>query len=244
MSIWKRIARIFGSRKNGEAGDVDALRETLDSSYRTQRELLQRVRRGVADVATSGKRIEIQIAQLRQQAARLDETARASVACGDDEAARDSLTRKVTLHKTIDRLETQRGELSAQEGKLQDSAQEIEAKIEQFRIRKDTLAARQTAAEARSEINTATTGISSQMGGVGRVLDEAERRTRELEAHADAVDELVKDGVIAGPGGDEHSTASFDRQFDALTSDADVDEQLEALKAGLPAGDGHGQDTL
>ena len=40
-------------------------RETLDYSYEKQLELLTKVKRGVADVATSRKRIEIQMQQLQ-----------------------------------------------------------------------------------------------------------------------------------------------------------------------------------
>ncbi len=244
MSIWKRIMRIFRSRKNGGAADVDALREKLDESYRSQLDLLQRVRRGVADVATSRKRVELQIAQLKQQATQLDDAARSAVANGNDDDARAALTRKVTLEKTIESLTTQHEGLKTEEDKLDDSAQDIQTKIEEFRLRKDTLTARQTAAEARSQINSATTGISSSMSDVGQAISAAEQRTRELEAHADAVDELVADGVISGPGSDEHSTASFDSQFDKLSSGDDVDRQLEALKSGATGGDGNGQDAV
>lgn len=244
MSIWKRILRIFRSRKNADFGDVEALREKLDDSYRSQLDLLQRVRRGVADVATSRKRVEIQIAQLRQQATQLDGVARSAVADGNDDDARAALTRKVTLEKTIESLSTQHEGLKAEEDKLDDSAQDIQTTIEEFRLRKDTLTARQTAAEARSRINSATTGITSSMSDVGQAITAAEKRTRELEAHADAVDELVADGVISGPGSDEHSTASFDSQFDELSSMDDVDKQLDALKAGTAGGDGNGQDPV
>lgn len=249
MSIWKRIARIFRSRKNRDAGGIESLREKLDSSYRTQLDLLQRVRRGVADVATSRKRIELQIAQLKQQGTQLDDTARNAVAGGNDGDARSALTRKVTLEKAIDGLESQHAGLKADEENLEDSAQQIQIKIEEFRLRKDTLSARYTAAAARAEINSATTGISSQMGAVGQAVKAAEQHTRELEAHADAVDELVRGGVISGPGEDAHSTEAFDRQFEALGSSIDpdgqdVDRQLDALKSAAAQGDGHGQNKV
>ena len=45
------------------------------ASYQRQLELLTKVRRGVADVATSRKRVELQINQLEQQAAKLTDQA-------------------------------------------------------------------------------------------------------------------------------------------------------------------------
>ncbi|MDQ3155381.1 MAG: PspA/IM30 family protein [Actinomycetota bacterium] len=244
MSIWKRLTRIFRSRKNRDAGDIEALKGRLDESYRSQLALLQQVRRGVADVATSRKRVELQITQLTQQGAQLDGAARAAVANGDDDAARGALTRKVTLDKAVADLTAQHAGLRTEEDKLEDSAQQIQVQIEEFRLRKDTLSARHTAAAARSEINSATTGISSQMGEVGQAVKAAEQRTRELEAHADAVDELVREGVISGPGEDPHSTEAFDAQFESLSSTTDVDRQLDALKSGTSPGDEHGQDKV
>ena len=47
----------------------DDPREALDYSYQRQLESLTKVRRGVADVATSRKRIELQVATLEGQAA-------------------------------------------------------------------------------------------------------------------------------------------------------------------------------
>lgn len=249
MSIWKRIVRIFRSRENSGSGDVDALREKLDDSYRSQLDLLQRVRRGVADVSTSRKRVEIQIAQLRQQSVQLDDAARAAVADGKDDDARAALTRSSTLDRTIASLTEQHDGLRTEESRLEDSARDIQTRIEEFRLRKDTLTARQTAAEARSQINSATVGISSSMSDVGQAISAAEKRTRELEAHADAVDELVADGIISGPGSDEHSTASFDSRFDKLIGDTDEDQQsidrrLDALKSGTTGGEGSGQNAI
>lgn len=253
MSIWKRLSRIFRSRQNRDDGDIEALKGKLDESYRSQLALLQQVRRGVADVATSRKRVELQINQLNQQAGELDKAARAAVANDDDNAARAALTRKVTLDKAVVDLVAQHSDLKIEEDKLDDSAQQIQIRIEEFRLRKDTLSARHTAAAARAEINSATTGISSQMGDVGQAVRAAEQHTRELEAHADAVDELVRDGIIDGPGQDPHTTEAFDRQFEDLSgqtssNESDVDRQLNALKSGTTSGtsieEEHGQDKI
>ena len=71
MSLWKRITLIFKSKASKALDRAEDPRETLDYSYQRQLELLTKVRRGVADVATSRKRVELQINQLEQQAAKL-----------------------------------------------------------------------------------------------------------------------------------------------------------------------------
>ena len=245
MSIWKRILDIFGSRRNRSADDVAELKATLDESYRSQLQLLQEVRRGVADVATSRKRVELQIAKLGQQGAALTDEARAAVQDGDDEAARRVLARKIAIEQAVGDLEAQHAAIKADEDRLVDSAREIQGKIEAFRIRKDSLRARHTAAQARTRINSAFTGISGEMGAVGDAIKQTEKRTRELEAHANAVDELVAEGIIEDVT-ETNPADPFDRQFDALSQKSNVDLELEALKQESPKSSegGHGKNQV
>ena len=226
MSIGKRIAQIARSRRFAGA-DVEKLKDKLDETYRSQTDLLQRVRRAVADVVTSRKRIELQIAAINQQGAELDDQARQLVAQGNDAEARTVLTRKVTLEKTAAALQARHADLKAQEVKLQDSATKMELEVEDFRARKDTLAARHAAASAQSEMDSATSGINSSFSDVGQAMDSAERQTRELEAKADAIDELVKEGVISRPG--ESSSEAVTRNFDVALDGPEVERQLNAL---------------
>jgi phage shock protein A len=226
MSIGDRVAKWWKSRSSG-GDDTDALKERLDETYRTQTALLQQVRRGVADVQTSRKRVDVQLATLAQQTAQLDQQASDAVAAGRDDDARAALTRKVTLEKTIADLRAQRDDLLAQERKLQLSADTIQQDVENFRIRKDTLSARHTAASARVEINNATTGINSTVSDVGQAMAAAERRTREMEATSDAVDELVAEGVVGTAG--ESADDRLARQFDAALDAPEVDRQLQQI---------------
>ena len=71
MSIIQRIKMIFGAKANKALDRAENPNETLDYSYQKQLDLLQKVRRGVADVATSRKRLELQISQLESQSAKL-----------------------------------------------------------------------------------------------------------------------------------------------------------------------------
>ncbi|MET0929011.1 MAG: PspA/IM30 family protein [Aeromicrobium sp.] len=226
MSIGKRVSKWWTSRRSG-GDDAEALKERLDETYRTQTALLRQVRRGVADVATSRKRVEMQLATIAQQTAQLDDDARQAVARGSDDDARAALTRKVTLEQAAADLTVRRDDLVAEEEKLGRAATTIEQDVETFRVRKDTLAARHSAASARVEINSATSGINSSVSDVGQAMEAAERRTRELESTADAVDELVADGIISTPG--ESADAALSRQFDAALESAEVDRQLEQI---------------
>ena len=80
MGVMKRVSTIFRAKANKALDRMEDPRETLDYSYQTQLELLQKVRRGVADVATSRKRVELQMNQLQQSSDKLDRQARDSLA--------------------------------------------------------------------------------------------------------------------------------------------------------------------
>ncbi|MFI5425904.1 PspA/IM30 family protein [Aeromicrobium sp. UC242_57] len=239
MSIRKRIAKWWESRSSASASP-EKLKERLDETYREQTALLRQVRRGVADVATSRKRVELQLATIAQQASQLDDQARQAVAHGNDEEARALLMHKVTLEKSGADLQQRHADLKAEESKLELAAMKVEQEVESFRVRKDTLSARHTAATARAEINSATSGISSTVSEVGQAMESAERRTRELEATADAVDELVADGVVGKHGVSDDELWS--RQFDAALDGAEVDRQLEQISTQKK--DGHGPQQI
>jgi len=54
----------------------------LDYSYEQQLEMVQKVRRGLADVATSRKRVELQVIQLQLSAGKLQDQAQQALAAG------------------------------------------------------------------------------------------------------------------------------------------------------------------
>lgn len=231
MSIGSRISTWWRQRRvksSSGSSRPEAVRSELDEAYRRQTQLLTQVRRSVADVSNSRRRVEFQLAKLRAEIDSHDSAAAAAVSRGDDVAARESLTRKVTIEKAAEELTTRRATLKADEDTLTAQANKVERQIEDFRVQRDTLTARYTAATARAELNSATTGIASAHSEIGQTLAEAERHTRELDATADAIDELVADGIIARPG--ESADDALARRIDAALQETPT----------LPEGDDDG----
>ena len=160
MSVMKRVTMIFRAKADKALDKMEDPRETLDYSYKQQLELLQKVRRGVADVATSRKRLELQMNQLQQSQNRLDKQARDALSAGREDLAREALTRKSGISTQLADLETQYTNLQGEEEKLTLASQRLQAKVDSFRTRKETIKATYTAAEAQTRINEAFTGIS------------------------------------------------------------------------------------
>ncbi|CAM3291493.1 PspA/IM30 family protein [Nocardioides dubius] len=231
MSIWKRMTLVFRSKANKALDKAEDPREVLDYSYQRQLELLSKVRRGVADVATSRKRVELQITQLEQQQNKLQTQAQKAIDMGREDLAREALTRKSGLTQQIGDLQVQHANLQGEEEKLTLAQQRLQAKVEAFRTKKETIKATYTAAEAQTKINEALSGIGEEMGDVGMAIQRAEDKTASMQARAGAIDELLASGAlddVTAPGGGD----SIARELDALSSAADVEAELAALKGG------------
>jgi phage shock protein A len=235
MSLMSRISLIFRSKANKALDRAEDPRETLDYSYQRQLDLLSKVRRGVADVATSRKRVELQIAQLEQQQAKLQDQAEKAIQMNREDLAREALTRKSGLTAQINDMKTQYAQLQGEEEKLTLAQQRLQAKVEAFRTRKETIKATYTAAEAQTRINDAMSGIGEEMGDVGLAIQRAEDKTAQMQARASAVDELINSGVLEDASS-LNSGDDISRELEAMSSQAEVEQELAKLKGGaLPA---------
>jgi len=234
MSLMKRISLIFRSKANKALDRAEDPRETLDYSYQRQLDLLSKVRRGVADVATSRKRVELQVTQLEQQSTKLQGQAEKALQMDREDLAREALTRKSALTTQINDLRAQHAQLMGEEEKLTLAQQRLQAKVESFRTRKETIKATYTAAEAQTRIGEAMSGIGEEMGDVGMAIQRAEDKTAQMQARAGAIDELIASGALddasAINAGDDIS-----RELESMSSEADVEAELMRMK-GLSAG--------
>ena len=210
--------------------------ETLEYSYQKQIELLQNVKKGIADVVTSKKRLQMQEAQMQQQVVKLDTQARQALAQGNEELARTALERKNGLQAELQSLDSQISELEDQQQKLIDSESAMRAKLEAFRTKKEVIKAQYSAAEAQVKISEAATGVGEEMADVGLAMQRALDKTENMRARAGAVQELEAAGTFEdltqlGSGEDD-----IDRQLKQLSTSSEVDSELAKMKSELGTG--------
>src|SRR5690349_20890950 len=120
MSVMKRVSLIFKSKASKALDRMEDPRETLDYSYQRQLEMLTQVRRGVADVATSRKRVELPMNSLQKNQNRLEGQAKQALGAGREDLAREALSRRAALQNQLTDLENQYHSLQADEEKLTD----------------------------------------------------------------------------------------------------------------------------
>src|SRR5213080_842904 len=209
--------------------------ETLDYSYERQLELLQNVKRGVADVVTAKKRLQLQTQTLEQNVVKLDTQARQAVSQGREDLARQALERKSAVQQQLQGLDGQVQGLEQQQEKLVASERQLQAKIEAFRSEKEVIKAQYSAAEAQVRIGEAATGIGEQMADTGLAIERAKDKTEQMQARASAIDELTTSGALEDFTSDQ---TDLDRQLSAVASQSQVDDELSKMKAELGAGGG------
>src|ERR1700734_3379053 len=230
---FSRIRDIFRSKANKALDKMEDPRDTLDLSYEKQLEQLQKVRRGVADVATARKRIELQAQGLQKQADKLQAQAKAALQQGNEDLAREALSRRAALGEQLADLKTQHDQISEQEQKLIDTSQQLTSRVEQFRTKKETLKASYTAAEAQTKVGEAVSGISDSMGDRGQAMKRAQDKIASMQARAGAMDELLASGAL-----NDLTTPVDDiqKELDKVTATSQVDNELAALKLELGTG--------
>jgi len=237
--LMSRFTTLFKVKANKALDRAEDPGETLDYSYTKQLEMLQKVKRGVADVVTSKKRLQLQTAKLEESIVKLDGQARQALAANREDLARTALERKSLIQGQLQGMDVQITQLEQQQQSLIDQERRLSAKVESFRTQKGVVKAQYSAAEAQVRIGEATTGLGEEMSDVGLALSRAQDKTEQMQARAAAVTELVDTGAIddlTAPAGSD-----LDQQIAALTSGNQVDAELAKMKASLGQGEAAGE---
>jgi phage shock protein A len=232
--LMSRLSLIFKSKFSKVLDRAENPNETLDYSYEEQLRQLQNVKRGIADVTTAKKRLEMQYTSMQQQVEKLDGQARQALAAGREDLAREALTRKAAVEAQLQTIMQQGQQLEAQQQKLIEGEKTLAAKIEAFRSQKEVIKAQYSAAEAQVRIGEAATGIGEQMADVGLAVQRAKDKTEQMQARASAIDELTTAGSLQDltSSGDD-----IDRQLAEISQGSQVDDELAKMKAELGQGE-------
>src|SRR5438309_10553540 len=233
MGLMSRAAGIIKAKFSALLNRAENPQETLDYSYEKQLESLQNVKRGVADVVTAKKRLQLQTQQLEQNVVKLDTQARQSGGAGREDLARQALESKSGIQQQLQDLDGQVKQLEGQQEKLVASEKQLEARIEQFRSQKEVIKAQYSAAEAQVRIGEAATGIGREMEDTGLAIQRAKDKTDQMQARAAALDELVSSGQLEDLTSDQ---TQLDRELSQLSSQSQVDQELAKLKAEVGSG--------
>jgi phage shock protein A len=230
MILFQRAHDIVAAKANKALDAAEKPDEMLDYSYEQMLDQITQVRRALVDIAASRKRIELQEQQLQHSVDHLNDQAKAALAAGKEDLAREALSRKAAAQQQVDGLEPQHQQLTEQEQKLEQTLTALQDRVNKFRTQKETLKAQYTAAQAMTSVNESVTGISTTLGDSGAELQRAQDKISTMQARAGALDELLQSGVLEDVGGD---TDDIQKELDEAGQTAEVDKELAALKAQI-----------
>jgi phage shock protein A len=230
MTLFQRAHDILAAKADKALDAAEKPDEMLDLSYDQMLDHLTQVRQALVTVAASRKQIELQEQQLQHSADHLQDQAKAALAAGREDLAREALQRKAAAQGQIDGMESQHEQLNEEQQKLEQTLAALQERVNQFRTQKEVLKAQYTAASAQSSVNESVAGISGTLGDSGEALQRAQDKIATMQARAGALDELLQSGVLEDVGG---GTDDIQKELDEVGSSAEVDRELTALKAQI-----------
>ena len=230
MGLFQRAHDIVAAKTNKALDAAEKPDEMLDYSYEQMLDQITQVRRALVTIAASRKQLELQEQQLQHSVDHLQDQAKAALAQGKEDLAREALSRKAAAQQQINEMEPQHQQLAEQEQKLEQTLAALQKRVNEFRSKKEVLKAQYSAAQAESAVNADVAGISSTYGDAGAALQRAQDKIANMQARADATDELLQSGVLEDVGGD---TDDIQKELDEASSNAQVDQELAALKAQI-----------
>ena len=181
---------------------------------------LVKLRQAVAMAIASQKSLENQANQAKDQIKNWFSRAELALKKGEDDLAREALSRKKTFQETFETLSSQFQTQNDQVEKLKKSLLLLERKIAEARTKKDMLKARAQAAKAQQQIQSAVgdLGSKSAMAAFERMEDKVEA----LEASGQASLELAGEDL--------------ESKFAVLEGGDDIEKELETLRMQLKSG--------
>ena len=228
MGLLNRISTVIKQKVNYLVDKYEDPRQALDYSYEKQRELVNRLRRDMAEVVTSKKRLEMQKARLWDNIRTLDEQARRSLDSDREDLAKLALQRKNSNLIQMQGLDRQIAEMQAEQEKLEQTEKRLTAKVEEFKSKKEVIKAQYSSAEAQVRIKESITGISEEMTDVGMAMNRVEEKAEIMKSKAQALDEMIDSGVLTDYTSNKDEIES---ELEQITVEKSVEEELAKLKA-------------
>ena len=226
MNLGERFMRLVKSNVNSAINSLEDPEKVLEQAVQDMQRDLVKVRQAYAEVSASSKRMAEQARLADAEAAKWYERAQLALEKGEDQLAREALTRRKQQLEMSDSLtqqvETQTDSITA----LYESMKELEAKMAEAKAKKDQIIARARTAKASTKVNDMLSSVSST-SSTG-AFDRMSEKVQQLEAEADVSKQLAASSST-GAG------SSLDQQFKALESGNDVDDELNRMRAALPA---------
>ena len=168
-----------------------------EGSGREHEELLSRISDARSRVQAVQPRLRSWRSSAGREAASLLEEARRLVEGDNEAAARVVLRRRLVTLDRVSVMDSHLAQIAEEDRILENASVRLESEVAVRAVRYGISVARYDAAEARVTVTEVLAEISEEFSGMVGELSAADERTEDMEARADALDELVEMGVLS-----------------------------------------------
>jgi phage shock protein A len=221
MSIFGRVADIFKANINDILDRAEDPEKMIKQMVIEMEEAVNKATLAVGSAIANEKSLERQYTKQVAQMNDWQQKAVQAVGAGRDDLARQALERKNTIGRNVGDLERMFGEARTTATTLRGQLDQLKSKLDEARMRQNTLIARSQAAKAKKQIAQSFAGVGSDAFSK---FDKLEQKVEKTEAEADAFAQLAGENT------------SLEDQFKQLGTSAAADDDLAQLKAQLGMG--------
>lgn len=217
MGILDRISRLVSSNVNSAIDKMSDPGKEIDQLVIDMEQQLKKARLEVHGALAVEKRQRVKAEELAKSSQEWQERAERALRAGDENLAREALKRKGEID--AEGLMATRGlsDSVAHAEALTTALKQLEARIGEVKLRKETLKAKARASRGKNPLGSSA-------------LDEFDR----LNGKVDAIDaEAEVDEELAKLKHEDAASREVERKLEALSTNKDLDDRLAALKAKM-----------
>ncbi|MEG4803894.1 PspA/IM30 family protein [Microcoleus sp. ARI1-B5] len=220
MGLFDRLWRVIRANINSLVGAAEDPEKILEQAVMDMQEDLIQLRQAVAGAIAAQKRTERQYSQAESTAAEWYQRAQLALQKGEENLAREALTRKKSYQETATAMKASLGQQNAVVTQLKENMRSLESKISEAKSKKDMYIARARSAKASERLQEMMGNLNT--GSALSAFEKMEEKVMQLEARSEAIAEL--------------GTNDLEKKFLSLEAAGDVDAELAAMKTQMLGG--------
>lgn len=225
MGIITRFKDIMTANVNALLDKAEDPEKMIDQYLRNLESDFAKVKAETASIMAEEKSAKRKLGECDAEIAKMGEYAKKAVAAGNDNDARQFLTKKNELTQKREVLVKECDLAQANAEKMRQMHDKLESDISEMKNKRDMLKAKVKVAETQKKINEMGAGFESA-GNNMAAFDRMEDKVNRMLDEADAIGELNK----SASGNDIDDLAS---KYDTAGTSSGVDDELAALKAEM-----------
>lgn len=225
MGIMTRFKDIMTANVNALLDKAEDPEKMIDQYLRNLESDFAKVKAETASIMAEEKSAKRKLDECDEEIAKMSEYAKKAVAAGNDNDARQFLTKKSELTKKREILAKDCELAQANAEKMRQMHDKLESDISEMKGKRDMLKAKVKVAQTQKKINEMGAGLESA-GNNAAAFERMEDKVNKMLDEADAIGELNK----SSSGKDIDDLTS---KYDTAGTGSDVDDELAALKAEM-----------